>query len=425
VGIQYRLLTTALPFVAGLGLGSVCAQETGGVALTFGLSQRLETTENLSLSSRSAGRTTQAITELSFNLLTETRVQRLSFDAEATLRAVTGGGRDGADIEFGDPRASLDYQRTSANARFNLSGYTDVADIAFLRTLEDFRGTDGEIDLPDDLSDLSGTGTRRSYGAETSLDWGDAGPVGFGLFARFARIDYVDATDPDLIDNQRVTLGATLRLSLNAATDLTFGLDRQTYEDAAPNTRRRTTTGFDVGIARELTNGSLTADLSIDRTAGGTRTALNFGRSLELPNGALTAGVGIGRSAAGRTNLTGNLTLQQALADGQLTATLQRGFTTGTNDSEELTTSLSLDYTKQITSRGTLGLGLTYVDNQDTATDLATKTASLSASYTYALTPDWGLTAGYTQRLRQEEPNARANSGTAFVVLSRDFVFKY
>jgi hypothetical protein len=423
VGIAYRVLTTAMPLVAGLGMTPAMAQDTGGVQLTFGIVQRLESTENLDLAVDSAGRTTQATTDLSFNLLTETRTQRLSFDAGAILRVVHGPGTNSTDIHFGDPRASLAYSRTSANAQLNLSAYANDADIAFLRILDDFRGPDGEIDLPEDLGDLSGTGTRRSYGAEAALRWGNTGPVGFGLSAKLAGIDYIDATAADLVDSRRITLGASLRLSVDAATELTFGLNRQTYDDAT--TSRRRTMGVDAGLARDLANGRVTADLSVENTADGTRSTLNFGRSLDLSRGALSAGLGIGHSAAGQTYLTADIALRHDLPDGQLTATLRRGFTTGTGDSEAVTTALSLDYSKEITSSSALSLGLTYIDSEDTASGLSTRNASLSASYTHALTPDWGLNVGYIHRLREEEPNGTARSGIVFMSLSRDFVVHY
>ncbi|MFA9229761.1 MAG: hypothetical protein ACEQSU_03285, partial [Microgenomates group bacterium] len=59
-----------LPVVGGLGLASFSAQaqDTGGVVMTFGLQERLETTSNLGLDVTNRGRTNQATTNLSFGI---------------------------------------------------------------------------------------------------------------------------------------------------------------------------------------------------------------------------------------------------------------------------------------------------------------------------------------------------------------------
>ena len=114
------------------------AQDTGGLQLTFGVEQRFESNDNLGLDVVSAGTTNQATTRLSFGLLTETRSASLAFDTSASLRAANGPGFSGTEVALADPRISLTYSRTAANANLDVKARVQTTDVEFLRSLEDF-----------------------------------------------------------------------------------------------------------------------------------------------------------------------------------------------------------------------------------------------------------------------------------------------
>jgi hypothetical protein len=400
----------------------VLAQDdAGGLRMTFGLSQRFETTENLALDTDSAGRTTQSATNLSFALITETRTQRLAIDASTDLRFADGPDKS-SDNGLADPRFGLSYTRAGANASLTFNASLRNDDIAFVRPLEDFLTPDGEIDLPDDLADLSGTGTRRNATADLALRWGDGGPLGFGITAKVDDINYIDSS-AGLIDSRRMTLGATMRVALDPATDLTLGLRQSQFTDDEGDDSN--TLGFDAAFARARPNGSISATFLADDSEGGTRLGLSFGRSLDLPRGSLSATLGLGRSAAGNNYATGKLDLRQDLPRGQFNASLERGFSADSDDNETVLTSIALGYNQSLTPLTSFGVTLRHADSEETETGLNTRNTTLSASITYALTEDWGLTTGYTHALRDEDSVGNATSGTAFLTLDRSFSLRF
>ena len=394
--------------------------DAGGLRMTLDLSQRFETSDNLALDPTSAGRTTQATTNLSFGLMSETRTQRLAFDVSGALRFADGPGT--SSNGFTDPQFGLSYTRTAATARLSFNASLREDDLEFLRPLEDFLNPDGSIDLPDDLADLTGTGTRRNTSADLALNWGDGGPLGFGISAGINDLNYIQSS-AGLIDSRRTTLGANVKLRLDPATDLSLGLRQSHFTDDAGDDSD--TLGFDAAITRARPNGSISATFLAEDSGDGTRLGLSFGRSLDLPRGSLSATLGLGRSAAGKTYATGNLALTQDLPRGQFTASLQRGFSAGSNDSETVVTSLALGYNQSLTPLTSFGVTLRHGDSTQTVTGISTRNTALSASITHALTEDWGLTAGYTQSFRDEDGVGNASSGTAFLTLDRDFSLRF
>jgi hypothetical protein len=64
-------------------------------------------------------------------------------------------------------------------------------------------------------------------------------------------------------------------------------------------------------------------------------------------------------------------------------------------------------------------------ESEDTATNLATRNASLGVSYSRSLTRDWGMNLGYRHRIRDEDGAPSANSDSFFLTIRRDFEIKY
>jgi hypothetical protein len=393
-------------------------EDGGGLQLTFGVEQRLESTDNLGLDVVNAGITTQANTRLSFGFLTETRSARLAVDTSAALRAVNGPGFSGTEVELSDPQISLAYSRTSAGAKFDFNGYLKQADVEFLRSLEEFIDETGQLVLPDDVT---GTGTQLSYGLDVALNWGTDTPVEFGLSAGLSGLSYSDTTSASLVDSRRQRAGAVLRLDLTPVLEANIGLRYSSYDDDDPATTRRDTFSYQAGLDRILPNGKLTSDLTATDTEDGTRLSFSIGRDLDLPRGALSASVGATRSTSGATNLTGSLSLRKDFPLGQIRAEARRSVVAGSQDSERLATALSFGYDRSLTPVSSLGFDLSYVQNTEVATGLATTDASVGATYRRELTEDWGFDVGYRHRMRDEDGVGRAHSNSIFMVLRRDF----
>ncbi len=415
--------TLALTGTVGLVALPGLAQDGGGVLLRFGLEQRFEATENESLSAVSAGTTTQATTRLSFGLTSDTGISQLSFNASGLLRAANRPGATGNSLDFDDPQLSFRYSRSSANARLNVGAFLRQSDLEFLRPLSDFTDPTGVIVLPPDLSDLTGTGTRRSTGVNAALIWGEDGPWGYGLTADINKLDYINTTDPELINNQRITLGSNLRFALSDATEATVSLKFSRFDDAAPASAARDTLSLALDLDHAMPAGSLTGSLTAERTEDGTRLGFRVGRTLELPRGSLSASLGVTRDTTSQTRLTANLAWQQELPRGQISASLQRSVAAGANDADTLVTALTVGYEQGLTPVSSINLNMTYADSTVTATDQSTRNASLSATYTHSLTEDWNLDLGYTHRLRDQTGAAAADSNSVFLVLKRNFEF--
>ena len=384
----------------------------GGVVLTFGLGQLLESNTD------SAGnQTLSAATQLSLGLSSQTRLSTLAFDVSGGLSAVNGPGTDPTQFDISDPDLMLSYQRVDANASFGLTASAQEQSLQFLDLLQN----------PDDITDLTdliGTGLLRASSLQTTLSWGDASPFGIGLSAGFSRNDYVGVTDPDLVDNRQQTLGVETQFRLNAAASASLGLNfRHFVEDGVSGTDRRTK-GLQAGLMLDRPTGSWDTNLQISETPEGRRSSLDFGRSVTLPNGKISANLGATLAENGKTYLTGVLSLQAEGPRSQIATTLSRDVGAGNDDTATLLSTLAVSYSQVLDPRTSLDLGLTYQDSQDIATGLVIQTGSLGASVNYALTRDWGLNAGVRHDLRAEDGLDQTATNTVFLQLSRSFTFR-
>lgn len=397
------------------------AQETRrGVTLRFGVEQRLETDSNLGLDNPSEGRTTQATTRLSFQVVSDTGISQLTFGVAGAFRIADGPDTSGTDVGFTDPDLTFGYSRTSANADLRINAAVRERDIAFLRSLDEFIDEDGNIDLPDDFNDLDGEGTRRNASLDVIYRWGLDAPFGGSLSAGVNDLSYQDVTSPDLNDSRRYYVGAGLRFALSEVAELTTDLRYSIFdEDGVADSRK--TLRFDTGLSIARPNGQVFGRLTAEDTEDGTRLGLTFGRDLELPAGALSASVGVTRDAEGDLQLTGNISGRQDLANGVLTGSLQRSVRSDSDDAEEILTNLQIGYRQDLSPLSALSLDFSYADSQNTLINSSTTNASIGATYNRALTDDWNLDLGYRHRIRDDDTDGRADSDSVFLVLRREF----
>ena len=402
------------------GLGGAAQAQDGGVQLTFGLSESLTSNSNQALDVKSAGSTTSATTLLSFGLVSETATQRLSLDMSANLRLANTPATKGTVTRVGDPAVTLAYSVDGASAGLQTKAYYRKADVAFLRPLTDFVDPLGNINLPTDLADLTGTGTRAEYGANLTYDWGRDGPLGVSLSAGLAGLTYDNTTSPALFDNRRITLAATAGYQINPATRATTTLRFARFAASDAFQTRSNTSGLDLGLTRTMDRGTASATLSADRSDAGTRLGFRLGRALDLPGGALSASLGATRAPDGLNGVTGSLNWQHALPSGQISAALTRGITQTATATDQLTTALSLGYTQALTPSSTLALNLSYAVNDPGGAGASVTNRGLDATYSHALTADWNLDAGYSYRSRDAGAGL-ANSSAVSLTLRRAF----
>ena len=412
-----RHLSRLLVATTSLALPALpaAAQDGGGLRYVFGLSQRLETSQNPGLAVPAGSTSSSAVTALSFGLTSSTATENLSLSLDGGLRVSQTGG-DALVTGLDGPQLAFGYDRSAANSSFSTSlDYSDDR-IETLRPLSDFLNEDGEIDLPTNPDDLVGTGIRRATGARVRLDLGTEAPLGVSLSAGFEQTDYADVSDADLVDSQSLDLGTTVRLrfSETLSGDVTLTQNRFEAEDAA--TTRRVTQGLDVGIRQQISprlSVSAGAGLSIARTEGDEvekSTTARAGLDLALPQGGLAFDIGLDST---------KISWQQSLPRGSISAALSQS---PDADGSGSTSVLALNYSQSLSAVSAINFGLSYSDFSDPVENDVART-DLTASYSHSLTPDWGMSVGANHSLRDEDTVGAANSSTLFLSLSRNFEF--
>ncbi|MCB6180110.1 hypothetical protein LHP98_18485 [Rhodobacter sp. Har01] len=428
--------------------------------IRLGVEQRFEYGDNLGLDIPEEGTTALASTALSFALISETRTQSFILESGADLRFEDGPA--GSDIGIMDPRVNLRYRRDAANSSLSLSGYYRESEVDYLRPLEDFVNEDGVIELPEDLADLNGSGTRIGFGASAGLELGTSAPLGLQLRAGFSGLDYRDVTDLDLVPIRRSNAGATVRLRFSPVSEGRIALDRKLYDAEDPEQTYRETTSVSAGYSHELSsravldlslgysvidseefgvttreegadaglsldyampNGSASAEFTASTTQDGTRLELTFGRSLDLPTGALSARLGLTQPEGGDVELIGGLSWRRDLPTGRLTASVERAVKATNQDEQRLTTFVSLGYDHDINAVSGIGLDMSYALIEESGVPGSDDRASLTARYSRDLTPDWAMNLGLAYQMR-EETGERSDSLSVFLTLGRSFDFR-
>ena len=419
-------ILSSLGLVSGYGVltGSFAmAQqeaETDGPLLTLSLSQTLSWDSNAGLATTGADSTLQANTGLGFALRDETALSSFNLTGGAGLRLADSPGTSGFDTALADPRITLAYARIGATSRLDLKAGLQINDIAYLRPLTDFLDANGVPQLPSDFGDLNGSGMRQNLNFDLSLSLREDKPFGLVLAAGVSDLRYADVTDPDLIDNRRSTLRATARLDFTEVMQATVGLTYATYQD---DDETNDTLGLASGLTITRPDGALRFNLGLDDLAGDPRPSFSVGRSFERPNGSLSFDLGTARDETGDLNLTGRIVASQEFAQGSASASLSQNLAQTSGDGQELQTSLSLGFKREVSDLTSLSLGLGYVTSRNTDTGVTVGTANLSASMGFALSPDWALSVGYTFESRKEDGAGSAQNNSVFVGLSRDFEF--
>lgn len=408
-----RRLALAVGCVALIPAIATQAQEAGGVVFTLGVDQRFQWKENPSLSVVSTGQEATSRTRLTFGAVTQTRTQRLAFSASGTLAAGDGGNNG-----FTLPGADLSYRLDGASSSFAVSAFLRESDVSTSDFATDF-GLDG---LPV-VSLIKGTGTEQRRGGTVSLEFGKGAPFGGDFSLGLTERVYTGTTDPDLIDNRRVTAGLSLRFALSEVTTATAKLSASELKEVGLPAKRNESLAL--GLEHSLPNGTVTVNATYANLDTGNRRSLNFGRNFDLPSGKLSASFGLSQSSAiAGTNAVGSVNWQKDLPRGKLNFSVSRSITGNARDSETDVSSLSLGVTQDLAPRLGMTVTLGLLDSRDTLTDISTKSTTVDASLRYALTEDWGMNFGASHSRRNEDGVGRAKSSSVFLSLNRTFEFR-
>ena len=405
--ISFFVMTSLCPLAA-------LAQEAepGGVYFTFDLAQTFRASTDRDLETTAAEDGLESLTALSFGAVTETRSQRLSFNLDTTLNFTDG--------EFSQEGlvARLDYSRNSADALFDFSVQSRREDIAFLRDATDFINDEGEIVLPDDFDDLTGTGIRAETTVSASLTWGETAPVGYRISTSLEALRYEDAS-ATLIDADSATFGFGVRLNINEVVTSNITLSYEETDEIGGPTTETTTLSGALTFARPL--GDLTTRISLSRDEEEDMFwSASVSRELALPNGNLTGGFGVVEDEGGDPRLTGRIGFSYPLPSSQIDLNAVHSLAPG---DDRAATTVSASYTQELNAISNMQIGFDFGQTNDTDGSDVILTGSLSARYGYSLTEDWQLTVGASANFR-EDAGVRTDSTSVFVTFERPFSWR-
>ena len=438
---------------SGIAFGRSCAVLTalspcaalaqdGGVLLTFGIENRIEVVRNDALSVPGTGTDISNATALSFGLLAETQIDRLSFAATGAAIIENTSGL-GTEFDFGETEITLEYHREVPAAVLDLT--------AALRN--------DDIGTFDDLADVDETGTRTEISLGARLETGRTSVLGLAVGLGYSQTDYQNASDPDLVDNTEVRGDAAVILHFSEVATGRLGLRYSEREEESPgSTVTETLTSFaglDYSVSERL---DLTAELGyseietedfgiIDRVTGpdlrlgatydlpvgtasaalritqdtdeGERTTFEIGRDFETPVNTVSARLGVTRGDVTGTDVVGSLVWSRTLPDGSLGLELESRVTFDDEADEEVeTASIGVNWLKNISDVATISLDVTYEQRDSTSESIDQVT--FGAGYTQRLTQDWNLDTGVGYRVR-DDADGRATSPSVYVALSREF----
>lgn len=419
-------------FVAGAGILAMSfvtvatglAQDAPRL-LNIGVSTGLTTNSNRELDPNTSEGTTAATVGLSFDYVDATPIQSLTLSGSTGLRFARGSEAVEEDNGLTDPTFRFAYQRSVPDTAFSLSGSVRRSDVSFLRSLDDFLlDPDDPLFDPDQLTSIQEDGTRLTFDLGTRVDLFRRARFGVDLSAGLSGTRYSGTTDPDLVDTDRTRAGVGLRFEIDPVTRARLGLRRSRIQEDDPTVRDRDTTQISASIARDFPLGVIGLDATTTQTDGTIGSTRRNGLELSLSRRSttwdLSGRIGLSRNDNGETTAIGGLTATRELENSQIGISFDRSVRTG-DTSNVTVTALSVDYGTRLTPVLSLSAGASYVQT-DEPTEPTAEAGTLNLNLNRALTEDWALSAGVTQRYRSNS-NGTANDTAVSLGIRRSFQF--
>jgi hypothetical protein len=435
--------------------------------MRFGLSSTLRSQSNYAMTPAGSGRGTTFDTDLSFGLISKTRVQSLDLQLGAVARMARLPAPAGNVSGVEDPSLKLSYSREGARSRLTFSGNFRRADLDFLNPLADPILIDDPTAV-DGVSLVNQTGSRDSLQMNLGFVTGVDMPVGLSLRASTRRIDYSGTVSPSLYDTQKDTVSGRLRLNLSPTTELGLSLSsstnrssnttstRQTSQAAgldlvhevgerltlsanlgysqtetrqtilgAPVVTAREGTTFGLGLRQALPTGNIGVTYARSVDANGNRDTVNLRYARQMQRLKVNLNLGLTRGVASTTATIASASFTQDLARGAITFGLDRSVSTNDSLEDVLATRARLNIRHDITETSGVDFGVSYARNEDGGSgSLATTSRSaVTMAYRHKLTKDWNLRTGVEHR-NQTTATGTATGNTIFVTLGRSFEYR-
>ncbi len=440
--------------VVAFGATETVAQNSG-FSGNIALTSTVDFDTNPGLVAVSPG-TVFGITEkLGFSVKSETSTQLLEFVGNAGLSySQTFGG--GTVTSFNTPTGTLRYFRESANSNLDLSGSFWTGDVVSSFDADPSAATSIIVD----------TGTLTTANAALVYNWGVNSPLGFSLNASYDQRDYESITNPLLFDETTSQIGALANLRISPSTqgtlsvnyidyvagdaistnsqttDFSFGVNHDLanallltgnvgFRDKTTTASGVTTVsnGFfgGVGLTQTVSNGSVFGNVRFDGSRALTTTALTFGRSLDLTDGSLTGTLTADMVTGADVQLLATAAYTKQFTDGAFSLDLSQALYTDNLGQDIKQSNLAIAYQKNLNSNAglNLSLDLSRSENGGAGSFAALNRATLSASYSQALTSDWDVAVGYAHRQNSGDAIATASSDSVFLTLTRNLQFGF
>lgn len=431
--------------------------------LVFSLKTGVNTDTNRALDLGPKDPATTLDTNLGLSYSARTRVQSLDASVEGLWRlgkAGRGSGSVTGTTGLQEPVAKLAYSFDNGASAISVNGYYRKSPV---NLYEPLTLSDGTLS-PTDLTAV--TGSVISWGARASLETGKEATVGVIASASTDRRNYLDNTSPGIYDSRTDAASAGLRFHLDPTSqlDASFGFTRQTYQNTlqTSSTQRQVSLAYtralspaltlqsqlgysrdrtdqlffglpvrqsaaglfgSVGLTQKLAAGSASVTLASARDSFGVRNSLEVGRSFLLPTVRFDALAGVSVRPGYGPQAIGQLSYTAQGERDSLTASLARSVALDANNNDVAYTTVALDYRHKLTPITGLGLSLTASRSGSGGLGVTQSVdrQSLSATYSYQVTPDWSLDAGYLFRHLKEAGTGSATSNSVFVTLGRKF----
>lgn len=389
-----------------------------------------------------------------------------SFDASlgALWRLGDAGssGGNGAVNKIGlqQPKATLAYGYDDGETKLTFRGRYRKSPVNLFEPLTLADGTVSPSDV------LATTGSVLSWGAKMGIETGIHDPIGFLFSASTDRRHYLDNTDPNVYDSNHDAASATLRIRPDTQShiDLIFAHSRQRYQNLFRTNRNQDqlslgyqralspvltlqgAVGYSrnrsseiisntavhqdssglfgsLGLTRALANGTASAQIASERDSYGLRNSLEIGRSLRLPTGKLDMVAGVSNRPGYGSQLIGSMSYELKGPVDSLAVSLSRNVTLDANDNDVAYTSLRLGYDHKLTPIASLKLSVTanHAGNAGLGAAQGVDRQTLGVAYSYQLTPDWDLDAGYLFRHLTETGTGHASSNSVYFTIGRSF----
>lgn len=407
-------------------------------------------------------------TEVSLGYLSQTRGQRLAFDASGLLDLSDDNNSD--DLR---PRFRLSYG--AQNRATALSFDASYARREVEGNIFNLVPIDAPPDLPvDDPSQeffaqelIADDGTRVDASASVTLETGRDARFGTTTRLRASQTRFDDTEADDLDERDNRSIETTLRFIINPQLTARVTASRQRIDEKDETDLERDRTRFGLGatmaldpiwtlsadltraeldttrglttrttetedgvelalsLTRDMPNGTLGFSLDRDITEDGERQSFQVSRALSLADGsALSLSLGAINFDGDETRPFGSLSYNRPTAQGVLGLSVSQSAAVNDDDESILRTRLNGSFRRALTPRDDLTLGLSYsaVDNVDDGDDTAR--AEVSLSHRRELGRDWGLTTRLSHRVDFEDGDRDDEESRLSLRLGRTFIFR-